>query len=242
MAVIHLIQQGKGGVGKSMIASFLYQALLHFGKDVTAFDTDPVNATLAGFNEFSVRRKEIIKDGNIDPRAFDDLLDSINDLPPDSHAIVDNGASSFVALSAYLQENEIIPLFQGNGHTIYLHTIITGGQAIGDTVSGLKALAKNFPAAPIIVWLNAYFGAIAMDGKRFEEFKVYQEYGEQFQSIITLPEGNRATIGKDLEDMLSKRQSFATAMNACQSIIVRSRLLRYWNALLSAIEAAQITA
>ena len=38
---------------------------------------------------------------------------------------------------------------------------------LGDTVSGLKALAENFPAAPIIVWLNAYFGAIAMDGKRF---------------------------------------------------------------------------
>ena len=240
MAVIHLIQQGKGGVGKSMIASFLYQALLHFGKKVAAFDTDPVNATLAGFNEFSVHRKVIIKDGNIDPRAFDDLMDSINDLSPDSHAIVDNGASSFVALSAYLLENEIIPLFQGNGHTIYLHTIITGGQAIGDTVTGLKTLAGNFPSASIIVWLNGYFGAIAMDGKRFEEFKVYQEFGEQFQAIIPLPEGNRATIGKDLEDMLSKRQSFTTAMNACQSIIVRSRLLRYWNTLLSAIEAAQI--
>ena len=104
-----------------------------------------------------------------------------------------------------------------------------------------KSLAENFPAAPIIVWLNSYFGEIAMDGKSFEAFKVYQEYGEQFQAIITLPEGNRATIGKDLEDMLSKRQSFATAMNACQSIIVRSRLLRYWNTLLSAIDTARIT-
>ena len=72
MAVIHLIQQGKGGVGKSMIASFLYQALLHLGKEVTAFDTDPVNATLAGFKEFSVRRKEIIKDGNIDSIRIND--------------------------------------------------------------------------------------------------------------------------------------------------------------------------
>ena len=189
-----------------------------------------------------MRRKEIIKDGNIDPRAFDELMDNINDLAPDSHAIVDNGASSFIALSGYLQENEIISLFQGNGHRFYMHTIITGGQAIGDTVSGLKTLAENFPAAPIIVWLNAYFGEIAMDGKRFEEFKVYQEFGEQFQAIIPLPEGNRATIGKDLEDMLSKRQSFSAAMNACQSIIVRSRLLRYWNTLLSSIEAARITA
>ena len=28
MATVHFIQQGKGGVGKSMIASILYQVLL----------------------------------------------------------------------------------------------------------------------------------------------------------------------------------------------------------------------
>lgn len=45
MATIHFIQQGKGGVGKSMIAAILYQVLRHLGKEVVAFDTDPVNAT-----------------------------------------------------------------------------------------------------------------------------------------------------------------------------------------------------
>ena len=34
MATVHFIQQGKGGVGKSVIASFLYQVLRHRGKDV----------------------------------------------------------------------------------------------------------------------------------------------------------------------------------------------------------------
>ena len=51
MATIHFILQGKGGVGKSMIAVMLCQALRHFGKEVIAFDTDPVNATLAGFKD-----------------------------------------------------------------------------------------------------------------------------------------------------------------------------------------------
>ena len=52
MATVHFIQQGKGGVGKSVIASFLYQVLHHQGKEVAAFDTDPVNATLKGYKEF----------------------------------------------------------------------------------------------------------------------------------------------------------------------------------------------
>jgi hypothetical protein len=241
MAVIHFLQQGKGGVGKSMVAAFLYQTLRHLEKDVAAFDADPVNATLKGFQDFNVQRMDIIKDGNIDPRAFDKLMESIDALPKDSHAIVDNGASAFVALSAYLKENEIIPLFQENGHSIYLHTIITGGQSIGDTVGGLKALAQDFPTTPIVVWLNHYFGEIEMKGRPFEEFNVYQEHHEQFHALITLPEGNRATIGKDLADMLSKRQSFTVAMESCSSIIVRSRLLRYWNTLLSAVDAAGIT-
>lgn len=32
MATIHFIQQGKGGVGKSVIASFLYQVLTTWAK------------------------------------------------------------------------------------------------------------------------------------------------------------------------------------------------------------------
>jgi len=40
MATVHFIQQGKGGVGKSVIASFLYQVLRHHAKDVVAYDTE----------------------------------------------------------------------------------------------------------------------------------------------------------------------------------------------------------
>ena len=49
MATVHFIQQGKGGVGKSFIFSLLYQALkYHFGKEVYAFDADPINGAEIG--------------------------------------------------------------------------------------------------------------------------------------------------------------------------------------------------
>ena len=86
MATIHFIQQGKGGVGKSMIAAILYQVLKHLGKTVVAFDTDPVNATFFGFKEFEVTRLDILKNGDIDPREFDSLINTIADLPPETHA------------------------------------------------------------------------------------------------------------------------------------------------------------
>ena len=240
MATIHFIQQGKGGVGKSMIAIILLQVLRHLGKEVMAYDTDPVNATLAGFKEFEVARVDILKDGNIDPYKFDKLINQIAELPPDAHVIIDNGASSFLALNTYIREDNILGILQDSGHSVFFHSVITGGQAVADTALGLRSLAMGFPDSPIVVWLNPFFGEIRMDDRPFEEFKVYQEFGSQFHAVITIPQGNKATLGKDLEMLFAKRQSFAAGINASQSIVTRSRLFRYWNELVSVVELAAI--
>ncbi|WP_288230729.1 conjugal transfer protein TraL [uncultured Desulfovibrio sp.] len=241
MATIHFILQGKGGVGKSMIAVMLYQALGHFGKDVTAYDTDPVNATLTSFKEFNVTSLDVMKDGNIDPRKFDVLLEALVNAPEESHVIVDNGASSFIALGAYLSENDFLPLLEEQGHRVFFHSIVTGGQALGDTIQGLARMALGFPASPIVVWLNPFFGDIAIDGKGFEEFKIYKDYSSQFHALIELPLGNKALIGKDLEELFAKRQSFEAGINGSStSIAVKARLRRYWNQILSCVEQADI--
>lgn len=183
---------------------------------------------------------DILKSGDIDPRQFDTLIDAIMEKDQEAHVIVDNGASSFLALNSYINENNIIGILEEAGHSVFFHSVITGGQAIGDTVLGLRSLALGFPATPIVVWLNPYFGEIVMDGRPFEEFKVYQEFSGQFHAIITIPQGNKATIGKDLETVFAKRQSFETAINSGQSIVVRSRLQRYRNELVEAVNNAAL--
>lgn len=241
MATIHFILQGKGGVGKSMVASFLYQSLRHLGNDVRAYDTDPVNATLAAFKEFNVTTLAIMKDGNIDARKFDVLLEALVNAPEGSHVIVDNGASSFIALGAYLQENDVLSLLAEAGHTVFFHSIVTGGQALGDTLQGLAQLAEGFPGSPLVVWLNPFFGEIAIDGTPFEDFKIYKAHSHQFHALIGLPMGNKALIGKDLEDLLAKRQSFEAGINSgSTSIAVKARLKRYWNQILSCVKQADL--
>ena len=239
MATIHFILQGKGGVGKSMIAVMLYQALRHFDKEVIAFDTVPVNSTFASFKELNVTPIDVMSDGNIDQRKFDALLEALVEVPQESHVIVDNGASSFVALSAYLSENDVIELLNENGHRIFFHSIITGGQGLGDTLKGLAKLCMVFPTSPIIVWLNSFFGSISIDGKEFSDFTISQE--KEFHSVINIPTGNKATLGRDLEELFAKRKSFDAAINGSTThIAVKSRLRRYWNQILSCIEQAQI--
>ena len=245
MATIHFIQQGKGGVGKSVIASFLYQVLRHLGKEVTAFDTDPVNATLMGYKEFTVTQVDILRPsesgGQVDTRAFDTLLEGLYGLPEHAHAVVDNGASSFLALGNYMKDIGLIQLLEERGHRIFFHSVVTGGQAIGDTITGLKVLADGFTTTPLVVWLNPFFGEIRLDGKGFEEFKIYQEYANQFYAIIQLPNVNKDTLGRDLEELFAKRQGFASAIGSCQYIAVRARLKRYWEQIIGIVQCAGIT-
>ena len=59
MRQIHLILQGKGGVGKSLSASILCQYLLAQGKELLAIDTDPVNQTLTGYKALPVQKLEL---------------------------------------------------------------------------------------------------------------------------------------------------------------------------------------
>jgi len=240
MATVHFIQQGKGGVGKSVIASFLYQVLRHREKDVVVYDTDPVNATLVGYKEFKVVPIDIVRQGQVDVREFDKLLNGLYALPEGSHAIVDNGASSFLALGNYMKDSNLVQVLEEEGHQIYFHSVVTGGQAISDTISGLKVLVDGFAPTPIVVWLNPFFGEIRLDGKNFEEFTFYQEYGSKFYAIIQLPQVNKDTLGRDLEELFAKRQSFETAIASCQYIAMRSRLKRYWEQLIGIVDQAGI--
>ncbi len=115
MATIHFILQGKGGVGKSMIAALLYQAATALGKSVEAFDTDPINATLAGYEGFTVTRIDVLDEsGAIDPRKFDELMEGLA-FSQCEHVIVDNGASSFVELGNYIKTGDMLKTLQEGG-------------------------------------------------------------------------------------------------------------------------------
>ncbi len=162
MSTIHFVLQGKGGVGKSLVASLLFQYLNGQGLPVSGVDTDPVNSTFSGYKELNIQPLNIMDGDDIDQRRFDSLMEIIFQQPKNSHIVIDNGAATFVPLCSYLKENSALDLLCNEGHDILLHTVITGGQAVVDTSAGLKTLAISFPTAPLVVWLNRYFGDITL--------------------------------------------------------------------------------
>jgi hypothetical protein len=240
MATSHWILQGKGGVGKSFIASAIFQFLLQKGIAVGAIDTDPVNHTLVGYKEFNATAFNIMVDNNVDARKFDSIIDSILDAAPDQHLIIDNGASSFIPLLSYLKENNAFDILLDNGHTVFLHTVITAGQAMLDTFSGLKSLCDNFQGVSIVLWVNLFWGEIKQNGLYFEDFAIYQEIKNKIYSIINIPNLNPSTFGKDVSELLSRKQTFESAINSSLPIMERQRLATFWKKLIAAIEQGNL--
>jgi len=224
MAKIHMILQGKGGVGKSFIAATLAQFKASKGQAPLCIDTDPVNSTFAGYKALGVKRLQIMQGDEINPRNFDTLIELI--APSTNDIIIDNGASSFVPLSHYLISNQVPALLADMGHELLVHTVITGGQALLDTVSGFSQLVGQFPTqALFVVWLNPYWGPIEHEGKGFEQLKAYTAHKARVSAIVSIPSLRIETYGRDLSDMLQERLTFdeALAMSSL-TIMTRQRL------------------
>jgi hypothetical protein len=221
MAKIHIVLQGKGGVGKSMIASAIAQYKASKGQSPLCIDTDPVNATFEGYKALKARRLNIMDGDEINTRNFDALVELI--APTKNDVIIDNGASSFVALSHYLISNEVPALLQDMGHELIVHTVITGGQALQDTVSGFAQLAGQFPDECLfIVWLNPYWGPIEHEGKGFEQMKAYKDNKDRVSAIIQIPTLKEETYGRDFSEMLQARLTFDEAL-AMKSLTIMTR-------------------
>jgi len=207
MKQVHFTLQGKGGVGKSFVSALITQYLRAQGQPVTAIDTDPVNATLAGYKAFDTQRLELMEGGSLVERNFDQLIERV--VAEDTNFVIDNGAASFIPLSYYIAENDAINLIGVNGKQVVIHTVITGGQAIRDTLAGFASLVEQMPGnAQIIVWLNEFFGDIEAEGKTFEEMKVYQNNKDRVKGVVRIARQTGSTFGKDIQLMLDSKLTF----------------------------------
>lgn len=231
MKQVHFTLQGKGGVGKSFVSSLIAQYLRASGNPVTVVDTDPVNATLAGYKAFNAERLELMEGGSLIERNFDKLIEQVVEV--DTNFVIDNGAASFIPLSYYIAENDAINLIGENGKQVIIHTVITGGQAIRDTLAGFASLVEQMPGnAEIIVWLNEFFGDIEAEGKTFEEMKVYQQNKDRVRGIVRIARQTGSTFGEDVKLMLDSKLTFdEVAVSEDFKLMAKSRLAKIKNSI-----------
>lgn len=220
---IHLSLQGKGGVGKSLAASLLAQYFMCRGKPVRCIDTDPVNKTLSQYQALRAQPLTLLRDGTVDQRAFDQLMEIL--LTEEGTFVVDNGASTFIPLWHYLLENSAVEMFRQAGRELFVHTVITGGQALGDTLKGFAQIAETTSEPNIIVWVNEYFGRVEHEGKPATELKAFRDHAHKVHGSVAIRKRNQDTFGRDMEEVICRKITFEEAIrNGLFSIMTKQRL------------------
>ena len=227
MKEVHVIAQGKGGVGKSLSATILAQYLKEKAINVPlyCFDTDPVNQTFSRFQELE---PEIVKlltaDNNINTRNFDNLIEQL--IERDGVAVVDNGAATFVPLMSYMAENQVPELLRESGVRLIVHVPMMGGQALKDCGIGLVQTARDIDAE-IVVWLNEFNGKIEDNNKKpFTDFQVYKEHKKRIIGIVEIAARNPDTFGKDVQAMISGNLTFTEADTSPEFTLMPRQRLR----------------
>jgi len=209
---IHLVLQGKGGIGKSFISSLLAQYFTN-NESVSflGFDTDQENTTFSQYQALGVEHIPVMDvSRQINAKKFDILIEKL--LLSDGVSVVDNGANTFAPLLSYLLENDVIKLLNDNGKRVYIHTIIGGGDTMSDTANGFNSLATSLNA-PIVLWLNEFFGEMkTIEGKSFFETKVCQIHKSKLAGFVTLHMRNSSTYGDDIKRMVTRRLTIDEVM------------------------------
>jgi len=221
---VHLSLQGKGGVGKSLIASFLAQYYKSHGVPATCIDTDPVNQTFSQYAALGAQHLRLMDGNQLDRRRFDSLMENI--LGSDETFIVDNGASTFIPLWHYMVESRVPAVLREANRRLIIHTVITGGQALADTVMGFKSLAEGCETRSIIVWINEYFGPVEKDGKKFTQLGTFLEHQDKVAGTIVIPRLSPDTFGRDLEDMVARKLTFGEIAWATGFTLMTKQRLR----------------
>jgi hypothetical protein len=100
---VHFSLQGKGGVGKSFVASLLSQYFLEkYGDKVFCIDSDPINATFSGYEELKADHLDVMRRGQVHERQFDTLIERI--CSNEGIFVIDTGATNFIPLWHYYFE------------------------------------------------------------------------------------------------------------------------------------------
>lgn len=229
MKTVHFILQGKGGVGKSYIASLLAQYLTDKKKGkVKCYDTDPVNPTLSRYNALNVQLVPILTEHKtIDTSRFDGFIEELLESEDNAISVIDNGAATFVPLIGYITEIDLFDgLFKESNINAYIHVPIVGGQAQDETMIGLTTICQLSESFKVVPWLNEFQGEIESYDRKFDDFKVVQHNRDKIIGHVTLTSRNPDTYGKDIRRMTEDTITFSEVLQSKDYTLIPKQRLK----------------
>lgn len=222
---VHMILQGKGGVGKSVAATLLAQYFTDQALNAERpcpplyLDTDPATQTFLKYNAkgFAVEHIKIAEDDRItiNPAKFDELFERIVTQEPRNDVVIDTGSSNFLNLIDYMKQVRIPEILPDQGYQLIIHVVLAGGNVLVDTVQSLDTICQQFAEfhpLDIIIWTNTVNGIVQTDKwQHFKQSATAQGYAEHIRGYIDLPLLPADLQAKDFKKLLDHTDTFALA-------------------------------
>jgi hypothetical protein len=92
--------------------------------------------------------------------------------------------------------NRALEYLQEHHCKIYVHTVITGGQALLDTLNGFRELAESAQQRNLVVWVNEYFGRVEAQGKTLSEMTAFRDSQDKVCGVVVIPKHNQDTFDR----------------------------------------------
>lgn len=231
---IHIVMQGKGGVGKSFIAFHIAQYLKQKDQDAICIDTDPLTPTLSRYKALDPVHIQIANQAEVHLEKFDEMIEMITNTHSD--VLIDTGSSTFLPISRYMINDSIFDLLtQEFGKKVVVHAVINA-QTQNDflaTTACLHSITRLFPDnVTLVVWLNEFGGPI----KNFEESNIYHAIKHRIDAIISIKDPDELAL-KDLSAMQSAFLTYEEAIASPSTRVVsKSRLKRLKSAVFDQLD------
>ena len=210
---INFILQGKGGVGKSFATAILAQYFIdeNHMDNIVVGDTDPVNTTTVKVKRLNADLIQITENSKVIQSKFESMLTNSQNT-----FVIDNGASTFLPLIQYFNDNCVMDMFEDVEQDVYIHTVIVGGQALADTLQGfeeLKELVKG-SKVKLIVWINEFQGIPALENI----------------PLIVIQDRKSDAFASDIKELTEKSLTLKEALESDHfGLMAKSRLKRVFN-------------
>ena len=174
-------------------------------------------------NEYPI---EILKNGAIIQSKFDNIFElMVNE--ENKTFVIDNGASTFVPMMKYIEDNGVIDLFDELDRPVFIHTVIVGGQSQSDTLQGLASLyelVKNSKNVKLIIWLNEFQGDVEISNTQ------KKVVADKPAGVIKVVNRDSDAFTADLEKMTKSRLTLVEALQDSNfGLMAKNRLKRVFN-------------
>ncbi len=224
MNQFHIVMNGKGGIGKSIVAYNLAQYLKANDPDTLCIDTDPLTPTLSKYRALEARHLQIASDSEIILNRFDEMIEEIVSTSHD--AVIDTGASTFIPIANYLAKNKVFQFLKDEyGKDIFLHVVLNA-QTQNDylsTLASLEMLTTTFAAnVKIVIWLNEFGGSLA----NFTKSQFYLDNESLVFGMIRIKNPDELLL-HDFKAILQNYQTYHEALGDSKLFVMsRSRIKR----------------